>query len=88
MGHEHEQKAALIQAALQTGNGREKLAQAMAAPLRRLFDRQAAGRRIFQVEELPPHSEPVFMDIDGIPKEPLFGPEDMFPRGHTERESG
>jgi len=81
------EKTDLIKQYLSTSGSRQKLAQLMAEPLRQRLSEQAIGRKIFPVEELPVSSEPIYMAIDEPLEDPLFGPEDMFPRGKTGDES-
>ena len=52
-GLTNEDKLAVIEAALNTDEGRVALAQAMVEPIRRSLEYQAVGRKLIMVDELP-----------------------------------
>lgn len=49
----NQQKESIIAKALETDAGRQSLAQAMVAPIRRAMNYAAIGRKMLMVDELP-----------------------------------
>ena len=65
MAMTNEQKEALIQEAMNTEEGRNALAQAMANPIRQSLDYQGIGRKLLVVDPLPQGALPVYdKDVD------------------------
>jgi hypothetical protein len=61
----NEQKEYLIAKALETEEGRQALAQAMANPIRTSLDYQGVGRKLLVVDPLPQGALPVYdKDVD------------------------
>lgn len=60
LGLTREVQEGILSEYLRTSEGRTRLAQSMAAPLRRNLDYQSIARRTFLVEELPPGALPVY----------------------------
>jgi hypothetical protein len=55
-------KASIISRLLQTAEGRQRLAQSMAQPLRRPMDYESIGRRAFSVQPLPEGALPIYAE--------------------------
>lgn len=62
----NEQREFLIAKALETPQGREALAQAMANPIRTSLDYQGIGRKLLVVDPLPQGALPVYDKDVGI----------------------
>jgi hypothetical protein len=68
----------IIRQALESQQGRQRLAQAMVAPIRQRMDYQSVGRRTFLVEQLPEGALPIYdsgTDANGSEVPPFVRPD-------------